>query len=341
MDAQPTELLFAESRRIKGIFEAMTDGIMVVDCNGNLLLYNKVVEELFFPDRQPNYALTTYLSTLIKQGTSDGQAEVVLFKPHAVVLSNRYVVIRDTEGRPEGFVVSIRNVTERRNLDRRFSQFFAIMLRKEARLLRRARRAKKAIERRKIMHRLTNLSKNLVSLTQLRGGPLRIDKDPFNLIDLYEKAKAKYVPHFTKVGIKFQDDGMQETSPIPIRGHKNLFLQVFSTLFAKARHSLPKGGEMSFARTVEDGRVKLFVHFQGKGVNERINALSHDWSNQIDCVINGDSEILDLELAFICHIVQAHKGSIQFSNESDDNAVVQIDIPLDEESLTPPLGKEV
>ncbi|MBF0499720.1 MAG: GAF domain-containing protein [Candidatus Riflebacteria bacterium] len=326
------ERLFAESRRIKGLFEAMTDGIMVVDSNGDPLMYNKAVESLFFPDGRPNYALTTYLSTLIKLGTSSGQAEVVLFKPHGVVLSNRYVAIHDKHGNPKEYVVSIRNITDQRALDRRFSQFFAIILRKSDRLLHRAQKEKKPSARRRLLCRLSNLSKNLVFLTELRGGPLRIDKEPLNLIDIYNKIRLRFLHRFEKAGIKLVDEGIHGAPGIAIRAQKKLIMQVFETLFAKGRLALRKDEEIIFSHTVEKECVKVFITFHGSNIKELITPESFDWNHQVDCIIEGESRILDLELAFIRHIIQAHKGVVCISKDADDRAIVQFDIPLDEQA---------
>lgn len=325
------EQLLAESRRIRGLFEALTDGIMVVDPQGSPLMYNKAVEELFFPNGQQNYSLTTYLSTLIKRGTSQGTAEVVLFKPHGVVLSNRYVVLRDSKGQPTEVVVSIRNVTDQRALDRRFSQFYAIMLRKANLLLSRALKAKKSERRRRLMRRQAKLSRNLVFLTELKSGPLRIEKEPGNLVEIYKRIRNRNLRRLEKLSITLKDDGFRNGPAIPVRVQTDLFKQVFSALFVKSRHALSKGGEVTIEGQAKDGRARIAVTLSGIGVQEQFNPETLDWNFQVDKIIAGDSKILDLELAFLKHILQAHKGNVTIDEPTENLAVVHLDLPLDEE----------
>jgi len=324
------ERLQAENRRIRGIFEALTDGIMVVDPEGNPLLYNKAIEDLFFPRGKQNYSLTTYLSTLVKRGTTQAQAEVVLFKPHEVVLSNRLVVIRDPSGTPSEVVVSIRNITDQRALDRRFSQFFAIMLRKADRMLRRSRRLK-GRKLRLQLERIIKLSRNFVFLTELRSGPLRIEKESCQFVELYKKVRTRFLGTFRKAGIDFRDEECLLAGPCRVRAQIPLLKEVFLTLFTKARRTLGKGGTIQSVIRHDAGRVFFTATLSGQGIREAINPECLDWNLQVDRILKGESKILDLELAFSGHIIQAHKGRVDICETGEHAVMIQFDLPLDEE----------
>ncbi len=318
-----------ESRRITGIFEALTDGIMLVDNAGNPITYNKAVEEMFFPDGQQNFALTTYLSSIIRAGDDSGRSEVALFKPHNLFLSNRFVALRDAAGNPSEFVISIRNITDQRNLDRRFSQFYALMLHKSQRVVNRAYKKSKLGAMRRGLRRQKAILRNLIALTELKSGPLRIEKESCNLNEIYSRTRDWALPRLSRRKITLKDDEILASSPTGGRFDRPRVTRMFRSLLGKGIFALAKGGEICVVSNHGPEGVRFEVLYTGPGVTTNINPQCLDWNLQVDRIISGESTTLDLDLAFTGHIANAHKGSIQIATSGDNEARVTIALPLE------------
>jgi len=321
--------LLKESRRVHAIFEALTDGIMVVDSEGNPLLYNKAIETLFFPEAKQNYALTTYLSALLSKGVHGGSAEVFLLKPHNIILSNRYVVVRDTMGNPSEFIVSIRNITDQTAVDRRFSQFYAIMLRHSNRINRKALLQKDRKKSLRLLRKAHEVLRQLVALTELKSGPLRIEKERCNIIELYSKTREFYLKKFRKARLRLADDAVSALGAQFVRLEPKRIKSVFKTLFEKALKTLPEGGEMRCSASLCGGKIKFETIYSGKDIEKSINPTVLEWNRQVDLVISGESKSLDFDLAFTKHILHAHKGAWEIDANEPHRAIIRFDFPIE------------
>ncbi len=320
--------LLIESSRVRGIFQALTDGIMVVDMAGNPVLYNQAVESLFFPDGKQNYALATYVSNVIRSGETSGSSEVVLLKPHEMILSNRFVTIPGTSGNPAEVIVSIRNISDQRAIDRRFSQFYALMLHKHAKLIRRAWKQKDPVQSRKLLRRQKESMRHLISLTELKSGPLRLERGNCSLTDIYTKVKVRFERGLQRLGIVVEDSGLLSHGQIAGRFDTSRMILMFKTLFIQGKRVLQKGETIIWNAVPSTDRIELFIGLHGAGVSEHIREDALDWNAQVDRIISGESATLDLDLAFLGHMVHAHKGTITICRDSDDETSIKVALPL-------------
>ncbi|MBI3040036.1 GAF domain-containing protein, partial [bacterium] len=322
------ETLHAQAQRIQGIFEALTDGIIVVDTAGNPIMYNRAVEDMFFPGGLQNYALTTYLSNVIRRETPIGSSEVVLFKPHNIILSNRYVTLSDSNGQPCEVVVSIRNITEQHGIDRRFSQFYAIMLHNLNKLMKKVSSEKNVKKLRKLLKKQRFLIRNLLFLSELKSGPLRIEKSTFDLISTYLGVKAKMESQIAKRGIVFNDSQLCQIQSPKVGAERRRMVQVFFTLFDRAIKTLSRGESFSISGHILGEKISFEGKFLGKSVQNFITPQCLDWNIQVDRILSGEDRSLNLDLAFLRHIVLAHKGATEISTKPPNEVIVRFDVPI-------------
>ncbi|HEY9068706.1 MAG TPA: GAF domain-containing protein [Candidatus Ozemobacteraceae bacterium] len=322
--------LMIETSRVRGIFQALTDGIMVVDTAGNPILYNQAVESMFFPEGKQNYALSTYISNVIRTGdAAGGTSEVALLKPHEMILSNRFVTLRDADGKPAEVIVSIRNISDQRAIERRFSQFYALMLHHHNRLVAKAwrHRGKKTVRR--LLCRQRESMRHLISLTELKSGPLRIERGNCSLTDLYVRVRDRFANRFAKAGIVIDDGDLLAHGQIAGRFDRGRMLQIYRTLFRKARKVLAGGGRNVWKAEAKPGHVEISIGFEGERVGERIPEDILDWNAQVDRILSGESSALDLDLAFLSHVVHAHKGTIAICRTDNHQVTVRLSLPLE------------
>jgi PAS domain-containing protein len=322
--------LLRESRRVHGIFEALTDGIMVVDAEGNPVIYNKAIETLFFPDGKQNYALTTYLSTLLHEDHLTGSAEVFLLKPHNLILSNRYVVVKDAHGKPAEVILSIRNITDQTGTDRRYSQFYAIMLRYSNRLTNRLKRLREPKQRRQTLAHQKDILRNLVFLTDLKSGPLRIEKENASLPGIYQSVKQPIVAKLARAGIGLQD-GDFATSELKVRIEPGRFRHVFRAILKAAYKKLPhqSGSTIRLSAVRSGQRQRITAVLSGQGIDKKLTPANLEWNRQIDQVITGNTKEIDFDLAYARHIIQAHKGDLTISANDSHCTVIDFDFIID------------
>jgi PAS domain-containing protein len=330
------DLLLQESSRIKGIFEALTDGVMVVDADGNPIIYNQAVEDLFFPGGQSNYALTTYLHSIAQKAESHGTTEVVLLKPHEIILSNRYVALRESSGSPREMVLSMRNITEQRATERNFSQFYALTLHQAARVLKRALKEKETKQRRKWLRRHQDLVRHLVALTDIRSGPLRIERENLDLLELYRLTRARFGGLLRRRGLTVDDRAFLESGPVAGRFDRRRCLEVLAFFFRYSLKALAPGGTIELA-WVQAGRpFEFMVTWRGR-IRTRavLTAASLDWKQQMHEIIGGVSSGLDLDPALAAHIVGAHKGTMVLLPVPSGAVPVPVPVPARENRPSP------
>jgi len=320
--------LLIESSRVRGIFQALTDGIMVVDTAGNPVLYNQAVESLFFPDGKQNYALATYISNVVRSGEASGSSEVVLLKPHEMILSNRFVTLPDASGKPAEVIVSIRNISDQRAIDRKYSQFYALMLHHHYQLVARAWKQRNPKKLRRLLRMQRESMRNLISLTELKSGPLRIERGNCSITDVYTKVRNLFDRSLKKSGLVVDDTGFLSHGQIAGRFDRGRMIQMFKTLFRQARRILKNGSRIIWSTITSAGHVEIFVSLEGAGVSERIQEDILDWNAQVDRIISGESSTLDLDLAFLGHVLHAHKGTITICRDSEDVVSIKVVLPL-------------
>lgn len=148
----------ARTRQLEAIFESITDGIMVCDQNGWIIRVNSAVEHIMHLAQYPGYlqlSLPERAATLLALQASNEQGQtfteeqwplVRLLKGddlrgdraidmhlrfpdgHEVYLSHSGSALRDQDNNIVGAVLVIRDVTERRRLEKQVRKSFSILL---------------------------------------------------------------------------------------------------------------------------------------------------------------------------------------------------------------------
>lgn len=324
------EKLLVESSRLQGVFEALTDGIMVVDRYGNPVIHNKAIDQLFFADNKSNFALQAYLNFLIRSFNSEKgyNSEVVLFKPHGLVLSNRMVGIRDANGELSEIIVSIRNISEQRELDRKYTQFYAIMLRKLNRVIKKTYIEKNIRVQRKLVIQQKKIMRNLLFLTELKSGPLRIEKENFDIISIFMQVISKYNKRFYRRNIQVDVSGLMSHGVLAGRFDRLRIKECINLIFENAVKIL-SGGKFIIEANCNNNYLLFDFTFMKPGISDILKIKCLDWQIQIEMINSGESKSLNLEFSFIKHIIRAHKGLVELNFDDPNKAKVTISLPIE------------
>lgn len=322
--------LAAESGRLKGIFEAITDGILVVDPAGNPLMYNKAVEEMFFPEGRQNYALTTYILSLISEAACSNTSEAVLLKPHGHVLSNRSVTIRDEKGNPREIVLSLRNVSDLRAQNRRFFQFYAIALNRMRRLMRESGTIRKnARLLRKNAGFQNELLNRMLKLLALASGPLRINRQRSDLIGIYAKVREKCLPKLKRLGISLHDEQITGVHPIEGRFDEIHLAKLFRIIFRVASKSLSAKSRIVFMPLkLSEDSISFEINLTNFREDRMLDSSVFEWERALDDDISFARQSISIEMAYAQHILRAHNGRISISPASEGSTAISISITI-------------
>ncbi len=313
-------------RRLNAIFDAIADGILVLDQNGLPVMWNKAFGTMFFPEGVENNALSSMLPALVESEEDQGVQELVLLKPHEEVVSGHFVVTRNETGKKMETVVSLRNVTQTRRQEQRFLQLMAMVAHRVHKKL----SAIPACLRRKGLNRyrrIRRLTRNLIYLTEIKSGPLRISKGPNRLGDLVQmielRAKRQFARRKCHIAVTRE---IEEKAFLTV--DSDILKDAFTAVFAFAARKLKPQATCMLRLYSEADKLKIEVRAPFDSWKVLPNPDHLNWLVAIDFFLAEDKRPFTLEMPFARHIFESHKGELELLNDPQD-AGLSMMVPLE------------
>ena len=160
-------------------------------------------------------------------------------------------------------------------------------------------------------NRVLRLVEELLDLSRIESGQIRMQQEPVDLKELFEQMSDVFAlrSEDTGVALQFQHEGAS-----PIRGDFDRLEQVMNNLLDNAFRHTPQGGRVRVtARDVQQGLIQVTVSDTGRGVLQ--NDLPHLFDRFYRASNGGGSKGYGLGLAISREIVRAHGGDIWASSE--------------------------
>lgn len=179
---------------------------------------------------------------------------------------------------------------------------------------------------------LTALVEDLLDISMLEMGRIRLQSEELNLAGLARKVAEEYVKSGTMqpVSMDFPDD-----FPSVVADARRIE-QVFSNLLSNAVKFSEGRGEIRISGMVKGDRVQVRVEDQGMGIEPSQLGRIFDRFYQVDATSSRAYSGVGLGL-FICRqLINAHKGRIWAENRPEGGSVFVFELPLD-----PKPGSEV
>jgi two-component system, OmpR family, sensor histidine kinase KdpD len=168
--------------------------------------------------------------------------------------------------------------------------------------------------------RLNNIVGNLLSMSRLESGVLRLKKTWSDVNDLLSVAldhlRGELKEHPVNIHVP-------EDQPAVLVDFV-LFVQVITNLVQNAAAYTPAGASIRIASNVIDNRFELIICDSGKGVSQP------ELNHLFDKFYRGSNEApggVGLGLAICRGIVEAHGGAIDAYNDEKEGLCVRIAIP--------------
>jgi two-component system, OmpR family, sensor histidine kinase KdpD len=173
--------------------------------------------------------------------------------------------------------------------------------------------------------RLDRLVANLLSMSRIEAGSMRIEKQAVDLCELVQLSVLRLKPLFPQVVVEVEID---DDLPL-INGDPVLLDEVMSNLLENAARYAPRGSTVSIELTAtEAATVILRVRDHGPGVDPANLELVFQpfWRGT-------DSNSSGLGLAIVRAIVEAHRGSIELVDTHGEGATFEVRLPAREDAM--------
>jgi len=345
MSAKTKELVETISQdrtRLATILDNMTDGVMMVDTEGNVSLANKAAEKLFSVKEAKNEPLIEAVrdhevDELLKLCLRTAQTEAVQYESSVSKSFLRVIAIPIAH---TGVLLLFQDLTElrslqttRRELIGNISHEFRTPLAgikamvetlsggaiddKEA-----ARDFLTRIDSE--VDRLTQLVEELTELSRIEAGKAELKKEPIDLSKLVEEVIAQLSPQAERQQLSISREFATNLPSVP--ADKDRVRQVITNLVHNAIKFTPGGGRVIITSRALEGSVVVHIADTGIGIPEE------DLPRIFERFYKGDKARAGggtgMGLAIAKHVIQAHGGTIWVQSEEGKGSTFAFSLPL-------------
>jgi two-component system, OmpR family, phosphate regulon sensor histidine kinase PhoR len=333
------------------LFNSMLEGLLLLDRNRKIYLANRAFKNLFGikTELRGKTVMETLrlheLADLVERVETEGQVfEHELKLPE---LSERWLqvnaaVISNSAGEREGTILVFHDLTRLKQLERTREEFVANVsheIRTPLSLIKGyvetlmdganknpevADRFLKIIERN--THRLDLLIQDLLTISALEAGRMKLNPQPVALRPLVEKVVADLKPPADNKSITLVNQLPELTATADV----NRLEQVLANLvdnaikYGRAHGHISVGGKQR-----DDGAVEIFVQDDGPGIPAEALDRVFERFYRVDKARSREQGGTGLGLSIVKHIVQAHGGEVWVKSEPGKGATFFFTLPAD------------
>jgi PAS domain S-box-containing protein len=356
----------AEQRRatLDSVMNSLVDGLILVDKRGRIAYANPCAEEMLglssrslegqtveSVEQRVDEQVTDWKrvsSLLVKESASlksTPAVELALAAPQSGTLQARPFPIYDVTGANLGMGLLLRDITRERELDEMKSQllstvshelrtplasikgFATTLLREDVQWDEESRREFLSIIDEE-SDRLSELISNLLDMSRIEAGTLRVEPEPTDLRPIIAETVAEFQ-------VMTHDHQLRASMPpsLPlVLADPRRARQVVRNLVDNAVKYSPEGGPITVAARVAEGSLEICVSDRGLGIEPDDLDRIFDRFYQVDSASTRKVGGSGLGLSICKAIVEAHKGRIWAESEPGIGSSFYVALPLEENS---------
>jgi len=332
------------------IFNSMLEGLLLLDRNRKIYLSNRAFN-VFFNLPTDLRGKTIVESLRLHEldellNRVEREKQVLGYEFKLPDLSDRWLqvnaaVINDSTGSREGTILVFHDLTRLKQLERQREEFVANVsheLRTPLSLIKGyvetlldgardnpevAERFLKIIERN--TDRLDFLIQDLLTISALESGRMKLELQPVNFHSLVEKV-------FTHLHAKAENKNVELLNELPgitTQVDANRLDQVLTNLVDNAiKYGHANGRVVVGGKPLADGKLELFVRDDGPGIPPESLPRVFERFYRVDKARSRDQGGTGLGLAIVKHIVQAHGGEVWAESEIGKGTTFFFTVPL-------------
>jgi two-component system sensor histidine kinase SenX3 len=339
-DAPEISALDHDLDRIVGALDALADGVLVVDSEGNEIARNLAAER--YRDARHGDALAQHAVERLIEGALQGhrgEEELTLFGPPRGVLQVTAVPLRDTADELVGAAAFVRDITEPRRVENVRRDFVANV----------SHELKTPIGALGLLAETIGESDDVAVIQQLADQLVkeadRLARIVDDLLDL-SMIEAQESPTRETVAIRvLLDEAADRLIPmalahgIPLRttevdpdavmvcDSRQLVSAITNLLDNAVKYSEP-GGEVVLGAELEDDRVVIFVSDLGIGIPATDLERIFERFYRVDRARSRATGGTGLGLAIVRHVAAAHGGDVAVSSVEGEGSTFRLSLPL-------------
>jgi PAS domain S-box-containing protein len=351
----------AERRRatLDGVMNSLVDGLVLLDRRGTIIYVNPQAEQIL--GVSPGSMLGLSLDTMedgIRERVAGPQQALVQFRsaledpwetpsvefalvmPGNRTIQARFFALEDLEGDSLGLGLLLRDITREKELDRMKSQllstvshelrtplasikgFATTLLRDDVQWDESSRREFLSIIDEE-SDRLTELISNLLDMSRIEAGTLRMDFEPVDLRPIIEETAGEFqmMTHSHQIKARVLPD-----LPLVVADPRRA-RQVVRNLVENAVKYSPDGGAILVSARASDNQVQTSVSDQGIGIEPEHLGRVFDRFYQVDSASTRKVGGSGLGLSICKAIVEAHQGKIWVESQPDLGSTFHFTLP--------------
>jgi two-component system phosphate regulon sensor histidine kinase PhoR len=174
--------------------------------------------------------------------------------------------------------------------------------------------------------RLARLTEDLLKLSRIEAGQLKLEFRPVSVTQLIEScvetAHLKAVPRQLALNVR-----LPEGLP-PVRGDANSLQEVLQNLLDNALQYTPAGGKIDVTASSSDGRVVVTVADTGIGIPEVEQERIFERFYRVDAARSRAAGGTGLGLSIARHIMEAHGGRLWVESAVGEGSRFHFSIPV-------------
>jgi PAS domain S-box-containing protein len=345
--------------RLTAIYDSVLDGIITINPSGSIESFNRAAAKIF--GHAPDQVMRRNIRMLMPEpyaSAHDGYLERYVATGQSRVLGT----VREIEGkRADGsifpmeialtetllgsgrlFVAAVRDVTERRALERVKNEFvstvshelrtpltsiagaLSLMASGTAGPLPAKAQALMTIARSNC-DRLTRLINDILDLERIEAGKMVFEFGPVELPALLQQGLADNLEYARKYGVRLELAG--EPPPATLWADPHRLMQVLTNLISNAVKFSPVGGVVTVSANVADAMVRIAVEDHGRGIPEAFRDRIFQKFAQADTADNRQKGGTGLGLSIVKSIVERHGGSVSFQSAYGNGSIFFVELP--------------
>lgn len=177
---------------------------------------------------------------------------------------------------------------------------------------------------------LVNLTENLLSITRIDNGTMRLKMEAQLLEEVFDEA-MKHVDRRIKdykVKVNVADDLLMAKMDV------RLIMQVIINIVNNAVKYTPAGTEITLSAVKKGKMVSVSISDTGTGIDDDTKKHLFDMFYTASCGKSDDRRGLGLGLNLCRSIITAHGGTISVTDNSPHGSVFTFTLPLEEIKIT-------
>ena len=173
---------------------------------------------------------------------------------------------------------------------------------------------------------LTNLVENLLSVTRLEDGNMKLNKSA----ELIDEIIAEALNHINKRSVEHKITVCESDDIMLVDVDARLIVQVIINIVDNAIKYTPKGSEITISTQKKDKMLSVSIADNGNGITDDIKDKVFDMFYTGANKIADSRRSLGLGLALCKTIISAHGGEITVSDNNPHGAVFTFTLPVKE-----------